>query len=224
MVDADIRHSSTFIPGGSGFPSACRDIAPLPINTFDPHGYYAELGVRPWATMDEIRAAARALYRRYHPDTGDKPDVRRFHRAHDIARTLLDPHARAKYNRTPPTKRLIDRAYVSELIDSGLFDGVDLDDLEDALNPTPATPQAQPDIWWDFYTVGRYRTDLWVARMWYRLFLQVAYSRGYRTTLKVLLYDGSDYLWDNNLHIVCIPRSWGPTPATVDTLLATMVQ
>ncbi|QIG58362.1 DnaJ-like chaperonin [Gordonia phage Skog] len=176
----------------------------------------------PWATAKEIRAAVTRLYRKYHPDTGEHPDVDRFRRVHDVAKVLGDSVSRAKYNRTPPGKQLMDAAYMTELINSGIFDGVDVADIEYALNTTPAAAPPLPLVWWDFYTVGHHRADHWLAEAWYRHLLANAYDHGYRSTLKVLMFDGPDPLWDEVLHIVCIPRSWGPTATGAVTLLSSM--
>ena len=90
---------------GIGYPSCNTEIALLPPNTKDPHGYYRELGVSPSSTHDEIATAVRRLFRQHHPDTGDG-DVERFNLVRNIAEVLLDPISREKYNQTPAGMRL----------------------------------------------------------------------------------------------------------------------
>ena len=62
---------------------------------FDP---YAELGVAKEATEAEIKSAGRAAYKRTHPDVGG--DVDSFQRVRRAELVLLDPEARAKFDRT----------------------------------------------------------------------------------------------------------------------------
>ena len=62
---------------------------------------YAILGLSRRATSDEIKAAYRALAKRYHPDVnaGDKEDEWRTKEINRAYATLGDPEARAAYDR-----------------------------------------------------------------------------------------------------------------------------
>ncbi len=66
----------------------------------DPHGYYARLGVDPWAAPDAITAAWRRNARVVHPDvpqTGDAAAFLELKRAYDV---LIDNGKRAEYDRS----------------------------------------------------------------------------------------------------------------------------
>ena len=60
-------------------------------------GYYEMLGVAGDASTAEIKSAYRALAREMHPDAGGSPDA--FHRLRLAYETLIDPRARADYDR-----------------------------------------------------------------------------------------------------------------------------
>ncbi|HEX04190.1 MAG TPA: J domain-containing protein [Bacteroidetes bacterium] len=64
------------------------------------HDYYAELGVQPDASQDDIRSAYRSLAKKYHPDLhhGDSRAKRRFQKIGEAYRTLSDPESRMKYH------------------------------------------------------------------------------------------------------------------------------
>ncbi len=53
---------------GIGYPSCNTELALIPGNTQEPHGYYAEIGVAPDASRDTILARLRELFRMHHPD------------------------------------------------------------------------------------------------------------------------------------------------------------
>ena len=55
----------------------------------DPNGYYASLGVEPWATADQIRTAFHRGARLYHPDHNPSPQAKaRFQAINEAYRTL----------------------------------------------------------------------------------------------------------------------------------------
>jgi curved DNA-binding protein CbpA len=63
----------------------------------DPINYYKILQVDPEAEQDVIKAAYRALSRKYHPD-GSHPSTERMVRLNDAYAVLSDPPARARHN------------------------------------------------------------------------------------------------------------------------------
>ena len=194
---------------GVGFPSCATDLCRLPPNRSDPHGYYAEIGVPPWATPDEIRAAVRALYRRLHPDTGDDPDTARLTRVKLIAEVLLDPAERARYDATPPGRRLLDKVYRNELSVLDLT-GLDPGDVERMLRPAPEPIRSGG--WYDYLAVDRRPGDMHLAQRWYACLVRAAPVVGYRRRIKVLIHDGPDFFHEDTA-VMAIPRSWRPSTA-----------
>src|SRR3954466_15688366 len=66
----------------------------------DRKGYYACLGIRPFATLDEIREAYHRCAKRYHPDKDPSPLAKaRFQAVNQAYRTLSNPSRRAAYDR-----------------------------------------------------------------------------------------------------------------------------
>ena len=66
----------------------------------DRKGYYACLGVRPFATLDEIREAYYRCAKQYHPDKDPSPSAKaRFQAVDQAYRTLSNPSRRAAYDR-----------------------------------------------------------------------------------------------------------------------------
>lgn len=201
---------------GAGFPSCNTELCRLPANRSDPGGYYAEIGVPPWATAEEIRSRVRQLYRRHHPDTGDRPDVDRLVRIKLIAEVLLDPEARSRYNATPPGKRLLDKVYRSEL--SALdFSGVDRETMRRMLHPTSPLPLTGPR-WYDYLAVDRRSGDMLLAQHWYGCLTAAARLVGYRRLIKVLLHDGPPF-YHSPTAVMAIPRCWRPSTGLAYALL-----
>jgi hypothetical protein len=192
---------------GAGFPSCNTELCRIAVNTADPHGYYAELGVDPWSTEEEIRTAARQLYLRLHPDTGNLPDSDRLQRVKLIADVLLDAESRGRYNQTPPGKRMLDSVYRSEL--SALdFSGLDPEAVEGLLRPEPVAARA--DVWWyDYLAVDRVEHDMHLAQRWYGALVSVAPVVGYRRRIKVLIHDGPAFYHPESA-VMAIPRHWIP--------------
>ena len=61
--------------------------------------YYVELNLSPSATLQEIKAAYRALARRFHPDTSADPDAEeRFYLVQQAYEVLSDPEKRQAYD------------------------------------------------------------------------------------------------------------------------------
>lgn len=189
---------------GSGFPSCATELCRIPPNRRDPHGYYAEIGVSPSASPDQIRRAVRALYRRLHPDTGSHPDTLRMQRVKMIAEVLLDPESRHRYNSTPPGMRMLDKLYRSEL----------------ASLPADALPAEVKDVnlapavlrsGYDYLAVDHRDGDRDLAQRWYAELLRTAPLAGYRRRVKVLLHDGPSW-FHSETSVLAIPRFWRPSP------------
>jgi DnaJ domain/Putative peptidoglycan binding domain len=69
------------------------------MSEIDPKGYYACLGVKPWATAAEIRAAYHRCAKQYHPDVDRRPEANdRFQAITEAYRILRNPLERAIYD------------------------------------------------------------------------------------------------------------------------------
>lgn len=206
---------------GIGYPSCNTELAVLPPNTSDPHGYYREIGVSPGATHRQIRMAVRSLLRQLHPDHGGT-DTERFQRVRLIADVLLDPIARDKYNRTPKGQRLVDAVYLSEL--SKLPDV----DMEAMFGTAPAKPRnsnpyAKDRIAgrYDYFAMGHlndpWQADELKAQLWYHFLIEVAPLVNYRRVIKVMIHDGEPE-YSHTTMLMKIPRSWNPSSALAMSL------
>ena len=72
----------------------------------DPKGYYACLGVRPWATAAEIRAAYHRCAKQWHPDVDPRAEAKaRFQAITEAYRVLRNPVERAIYDRSARVAR-----------------------------------------------------------------------------------------------------------------------
>src|SRR3954464_1917781 len=73
----------------------------------NPKGYYACLGVEPWASADQIRAAYHRSAKQCHPDVNPSPQAKaRFQAINEAYRILGDPHRRTTYDNTRRTGAL----------------------------------------------------------------------------------------------------------------------
>lgn len=197
---------------GCGFPSCNTELCRLPPNRSDPHGYYAELGVEPWASPERIKTRVRQLYRRLHPDTGARPDAHRLQRVKLISEVLLNPAERDRYDHTPPGKRMLDKVYRTEL--SALdFSGFDDADMQKLLRPVPPPPPVTgTGKWYDYLAVDREPRDMLVAQRWYAHLTRTAPLVGHRRQVKVLLHNAAPR-FDVESAVMAIPRSWPPSAA-----------
>lgn len=208
---------------GIGFPSCNTEIALLPPNTKDPHGYYRELGVAPDATQRRIRAAVRRLLRDLHPDTGSG-DTDGFNRVLNIAKVLLDPINREKYNRTPPGMRLMDAVYEAELSKIDELQGMTEEQLNAVFVPqeAPKNPYATSLGYRYDYFARDHLSDPWradglKAQLWYHFLIEAAPLVNYRRTIKVLM-TGGEAAYHHDIGIMEIPRQWEPSAALAMSL------
>src|SRR5215203_1755565 len=72
----------------------------------DPKGYYACLGVKPWAAAADIRAAYHHCAKQCHPDVDPRPEAKaRFQTINEAYRILINPLERAIYHRSAGAAR-----------------------------------------------------------------------------------------------------------------------
>ena len=72
----------------------------------DPRGYYACLGVKPWATAADIRTAYHRCAKKCHPDVDPRPEAKaRFQAINEAYRILINPLERAIYDRSAGATR-----------------------------------------------------------------------------------------------------------------------
>lgn len=72
----------------------------------DPRGYYTCLGLRPWATAADIRAAYHRCAKQWHPDVDPRPEAKaRFQAITEAYRILINPAERAIYDRAAGADR-----------------------------------------------------------------------------------------------------------------------
>lgn len=195
---------------GIGYPSCSQEIARRPPNTADPQGYYAELGVDPAASPEQIRAAIRRRYFELHPDTAEDPDPDLLQRVTLIAEVLLDPVSREAYNRTPRGQRLLDAVYAAELSRLDELHEMDADEVVEMLAPRK-TRTARPGRY-DYLAIRHTYHDGLKAQLWYHNLLVAAPVVGYRRRIKVLIHDGPAY-FDVATETMLIPRDWEPSSA-----------
>lgn len=207
---------------GIGYPSCNTELALLPPNTRDPHGYYREIGVSPGATHGQIRMAVRALLRQLHPDTGTG-DTERFNRVLNIAKVLLDETARASYNNTPKGMRLMDAVAIAELSKLDDLVGLSEEQLREVLKPQKvANPYATNlGYRYDYFAVDHlddpWRADGLKAQLWYHFLIETAPLVNYKRIIKVLLTGGAAE-YHHDVGIMVIPRSWEPSTALAMSL------
>lgn len=207
---------------GIGFPSLSRSLVRVVPNTRDPHDYYAELGVDPAAPTSVIRAAVRRLFVALHPDTGEHPDPERLQRVKLISDVLLDDRKRIKYDQTPEGERVMDEVYRSELINSGLLDGLSEKRIRETLKPSSKKNEGNT-FRFDYFSIGHKTTDALKAQQWYHHLLVRASSTSFRGRLRLLLWDGDRSAWDGNQEILMVPRRWEPSAFAAETLLTKVI-
>ena len=214
MTDSDRLFDSRLSDRpGRGYPSCNTELCRIPRNRNDPGAYYAEIGVPPWSTEEEIRSRVRELYRRHHPDTGAFPDVNRLTRVRLIAEVLLDPESRELYNQTPPGKRLLDPLYRSELLDQLNLHTLDADELQSLLRPEKPRPVESPQVWlYDYLAVDEEPLDWLLAQYWYDSFVRVAPIFRYRRRIKILVHEGAPF-FHHETGVMAVPRRWRPSSA-----------
>src|SRR4051794_30660330 len=72
----------------------------------DPRGYYTCLGLRPWATAADIRAAYHRCAKQWHPDVDPRPEAKaRFQCITEAYRILINPAERAIYDKSAGADR-----------------------------------------------------------------------------------------------------------------------
>lgn len=159
------------VRSGVGFPTSSRELAPLPPNRKDPSGYYAFLGLDPWASEREIKERCRYLLRLYHPD-GQCPDRGLFERVEMMYRTLGDPVRKVQYDNTPEGQVMLDRELVQE--------------LRTKLTPEQIESLLVPDVTtWTYAAIDGVELDEDEVDFWYRLLARVAWELGYQGTIRV---------------------------------------
>ena len=60
--------------------------------------HYKVLGIHQNATPEELKKAYFAMAKKYHPDSGDESEVKKFHEVAEAYRVLSDPVARKAYD------------------------------------------------------------------------------------------------------------------------------
>jgi hypothetical protein len=188
-------------------------------NRADPHDYYAELGVSPSASREEIRAALRRLYLALHPDTGIEPDSERLTRVRNIAEVLLDDVSRSKYDHTPPGQRLMDKVYAEELSKLTELRVASRPSVAEALRPQNATLVGR----FDYFSIGYKTTDSLKAQQWYHYLIPAADEGAFRGRLRLLLWDGERPAWQCDQEILMVPRDWEPSSFAAKTLVARVI-
>lgn len=222
-VQSDVFYDSRLFSPGAGFPSCSREIVRAPRNTEDPHGYYEELGVDPGASTEEIKRAARQLYRQLHSDISEHPDPERLQRVKDIADVLTDPERRLKYDLTPKGDRLMDKVYAEELRKSGLLDRMGEKRIREAI-VTQKTKHPYGTVGrFDFFSIGYKTTDPLKAQQWYHFLMTVATETDYRGLLRLLLWDKQRPAWDAHRELLKVPRTWEPSAFAAKVLVTRVI-
>lgn len=188
------------------------------VNTNDANGYYKALGLRPDATMDQIKAAYRELLKTLHPDRKGDDELFRF--IADIAKVLLDPREKnVNYDSVSDDYLYIGTMEREELARTGIFDG------ERSKAWSSGIRQRRRQHWACLTSTGiepGEDTDAWTD-----FCFQVSPAVGYRGKIRVgiiedglvlpwglLAFDGSIFLvfqrgvLPNRLHALCAMIDW----------------
>lgn len=199
---------------GVGFPSCNRALSRTVRNVNDPNGYYAELGLLPWATQDEIKRALRDVYRRYHPD-GLTPNTEKFMRFQEIAAVLNDPSMKVRYDQTPEGQVFID----SEILSIISENGIDLD----VLAPFEDQQLDQGDSFYDYYSDGEDPFDMINAQRWYEALIGVAPMVGYTKSIRLFITEEDEPIFAPLAGIIQIPRGWEPNSGLAYAIMSCRV-
>lgn len=192
-----------------GYPSCSRALTRIPPNINDANGYYAELGLPPWADRTDIHQVLRHQMRKYHPD-GTDPDPDVYARYAEIAEILLHPDRKLAYDRLADGLLLVD----SRVRDKADRAGVRIDTI---IEPVPTV-----GTHYDWFASHPRVTDGSVAQRWYRSLVAVAPIFSYTRAIRVLLHD-EEPTWIGDAGMMVIPRSWEPTNAAAFALFAVVV-
>lgn len=191
---------------GIGYPSCNRALSLVVRNTNDPNCYYAELGLLPWASADEIKRALRDVYRRFHPD-GLTPNSEKFLRFQEIGTVLTDPLLKSRYDSTPPNQLFVDSEVLSILSESG----IGLDALRPFSHGSDEAQEDHYDPFYDYYSEEEDPFDLWNAQRWYAAIIEVAPLFSYTKTIRLFITNDSVPVILLNAGIFKIPRGWQPS-------------
>lgn len=186
---------------GVGYPSCNRALSRIVRNVNDPNGYYAELGLLPWATQDDIKRALRDVYRRYHPD-GLTPDSEKFFRFQEIAAVLTDPVMKLQYDRTPEDHVFIDSQILSVIAEEGI--GLDV------ITPFSDHQLEDRERYYDYYSEGEDPFDMINAQRWYESIIEAAPMVGYTKAIRLFITESPLPVFAPQAGIIQIPRGWEP--------------
>lgn len=199
---------------GVGFPSCSRALSLVVRNTNDPNGYYEELGLYPWATDDEIKAALRLVFKRFHPD-GTAPDEAKFMRFKEIGEVLLNPVSKKRYDDTKTGELFID----SEIREIISLEGISLDEVASPFEDVTAEDR---EVFYDYFAADHSPWDMMLAQEWYEYLVDVAPMVGYSKAIRVMLHDGNPD-WMDRAGILMIPRTWKANSANAFALFSVLV-
>jgi curved DNA-binding protein CbpA len=199
---------------GVGYPSCNRALSCIVRNVNDPNGYYAELGLLPWASAEEIKRALREVYRRYHPD-GLSPDTERFLRFQEIAAVLTDSKMKSRYDLTPEGQLFVDSEILSVIAESGI--GLDV------LAPFDDQELEDKESFYDYYSEGEDPFDMINAQQWYEALIKVAPMVGYTKSIRLFITEDSEPVFAPQAGIIQIPRGWEPNSGLAYAIMSCCV-
>lgn len=215
-ADEDLYSSRESAFPGIGYPSCSRALSRVSRFYVDANFYYADLGLPPWASDDEIKSALRRAFKKYHPD-GTDPDEAKFLRYKEISEVLLNPELKRRYDETKEGEVFIDSEIRRFLSDEGIVvppESLTLFDADD-------TPSGE--TLYDYFSFGMDPFDCLKAQEWYEHLVAVAPIFFYTSAIKVLLYDGSAPNWLPRARMLMIPRWWNPGVANAFALFSVVV-
>lgn len=195
---------------GVGYPSCNRALSRLTRNVNDPNGYYAELGLLPWASQDDIRRALRDVYKRYHPD-GLTPDPDKFMRFQEIGDVLTDPDMKLRYDHTPEGQLFVDSHILAVIADAGI--GLD------ALTPFMDQELEDGERFYDYYSEGEDPFDMLNAQKWYEALVSVAPIFRYTKAIRLFITESDMPVVSLKNGVVQIPRGWEPSTALAFSIM-----